>query len=84
MAHGSPVLFESNDRKIPPISRNFLINRGEILCKSDCMAERVEFEPTLPFCRHKPRGFRNMHALKKPQRKFSNFVLSSSLESAVS
>jgi hypothetical protein len=34
----SPVLFESNEREIPPVSPNFHINTGGILCTSDSMA----------------------------------------------
>jgi hypothetical protein len=35
--------------RIAPISRNFQRNPSEFLFTSDCMAERVGFEPTLPF-----------------------------------
>jgi len=43
----SPVRFESESYGIAPISCNFQSNPSGFLCTSDCMAERVGFEPRL-------------------------------------
>src|ERR1035441_642721 len=37
----SPVRFQINNRRIPPISRSFQRNAGGFLCTSDCVAEEA-------------------------------------------
>jgi hypothetical protein len=39
----------TNNRAIRALFAYFSAERTKILCSSDCMAERVGFEPTLPF-----------------------------------
>ena len=45
----SPVRFEGRTYEIAAISGDSCRDAARFLCSSDCVAERVGFEPTLPF-----------------------------------
>ena len=64
----SPVRFQSDSSEIAPIFRNFQRNPGGFLCTSDCVAEREGFEPSVRFCRAKPRRVRKLQIAKPSQR----------------
>jgi hypothetical protein len=64
----SPVRFESKSYGIAPISCNFQRNAGGFLCNPDCVAEGEGFEPSVRFCRAKPRPFRKLQIAKAQQR----------------
>jgi len=61
---GLPV----SNRKIRALFAYFVADRAEILCSSDCMAERMGFEPSVPFCHAKPRLIRKLQIVKPYQR----------------
>ena len=44
----SPVRFRGGNRRIAAISRNFDGNAADFLCNPDCVAEREEFELSVP------------------------------------
>jgi len=60
----SPVRFEGRTCGIAAISSDSRTNAARFLCGSDCVAERLRFEPSLPFVRGpKSRCVRNMQRI---------------------
>jgi hypothetical protein len=58
----------TNNREIRALFAYFSAERAKILCSSDCMAERAGFEPSVRFCRAKPRRVRKLQITKPCQR----------------
>jgi hypothetical protein len=57
-----------NNREIRALFAYFGAERVKILCSSDCVAERAGFEPSVQFCRAKPRYIRKLQIAKPYQR----------------
>jgi hypothetical protein len=68
---GSPfsaVRFEDEILRNRHVSRISEYEAAEFLCTSDCVAERVRFEPPVRFCDAKPRHIRKLQIAKPYQR----------------
>src|ERR1700722_7711415 len=64
----SPVRFQSKNREIRALFAYFGAKRAKFLCSPDCEAEREGFEPSVRFCRAKPRRVRKLQIAKPYQR----------------
>jgi hypothetical protein len=57
-----------NSREIRALFAYFDADRAKIICSSDCVAERLRFEPSVRFCHAKPRHIRKLQIAKPYQR----------------